>query len=77
MKSEYVNIPINTIDVNNIDKRVTINLANSDKYLNYLSCQIPPPSNSPPSTDLINRYITYKLNSKKLNLDYRTYNNYT
>ena len=45
-------------------------------YNNYLSCQVPPNNNSPPSNEFINRYLTSMLVNKKLDLNLITYKNY-
>ena len=45
-------------------------------YNNYLSCQVPPNANSPPSNEFINRYLTSLLINKNLDLNLNTYMNY-
>ncbi len=59
----------------NPDKE-TDNNNNYNSYNNYLSCQIPPNTNSPPTSEFINRYLTSILVNKKLDLNINTYENY-
>ena len=58
------------------DKVTNTLLMTNEKYNNYLSCEMPPPSNSPPSSDFINYYLNFKLTNSKLNLNYSTYQDY-
>ena len=48
----------------------------SNHHNNYLSCQLPPPGKSPPSSDFINLYFNHLLQNKKLDLTIKTYKDY-
>ena len=64
-------------EIDSITTKITDQLiASNTQYYNFLSYQIPPPSNSPPSSDFINTYLNYKLTNHKLNLNYSSYNEY-